>query len=199
MTRTYAAMALLLTVTTPAAHADDRALGEQLQADVRTLLEANYGTDPEPVLRLTHPAVIEELGGSDKARAAFRQAMGTVKRVGLKIDKFEFPAPPTFVEGERRRFAIIPTRLVVSVGDQHLDSRNFQVGVYDPIGKKWTYVEGSKFDAKLRSRYFSDFPKDYEFPATTRLDGSASGESGNPAPDSGKTGNGESDAVPVSK
>lgn len=194
MTRVYIAMAVLLTVASAAARADERALGEQLQADVRTLLEASYGSDPEPVLRLTHPAIIEELGGSDKARAAFRQAMSTVKRVGLKIEKFEFPAPPTFVEGERRRFAIIPTRLVVSAGDQHLDSRNFQVGVYDPIGKKWTYVEGSKFDAKLRSRYFKDFPADYEFPATTRLGESGASDSGKPTPENGKAESGKSDA-----
>jgi hypothetical protein len=195
----YTAMAVLLTVASAATHADDRALGERLQADVRTLLDASYGSDPEPVLRLTHPAIIEELGGSDKARAAFRQAMGTVKRVGLKIEKFEFPSPPTFVEGERRRFAIIPTRLVVSAGQQHLDSRNFQVGVYDPIEKKWTYVEGSKFDAKLRSRYFTDFPTDYEFPATTRLGESGAGDAGKPTPEKGTTGSGTSGETPVSK
>lgn len=154
----------------PALAEENRAeLVKLVQADVRTLLQANYKGEIEPAMRLTHPAIIEELGGTEKARATFIEAMGVLKRVGLSIDTFEFPEPPSFVEGERRTYAIIPTRLVVSAGDQKLDSRNFQVGVSDPIEKKWTYVEGSKFDERLRSRYFKDFPKDYEFPPVTRL------------------------------
>lgn len=168
--RTSAAVVVVLAAVATAWAEEDRAdLVRQVQADVRELLEANYKGNVEPALRLTHPALIEELGGSDKARATFVEAMGRLKTVNLKIESFEFPEPPKFVDGERRLYVIIPTRLVVSANDLQLDSRNFQVGVSDPLEKKWTYVEGSKFDARLRGRYFKDFPKDYEFPPVTRL------------------------------
>lgn len=165
----WAVTAMAVLSATVAIAEESADLVRQVQADVRELLEANYRGDVEPAMRLTHPAIIEQLGGTDKARKTFVEAMAVLKRVGLKIESFEFPAAPKFVDGERRTFAIIPTRLVVSANDQKLDSLNFQVGVSDPIDKKWTYVEGSKFDDTLRSQYFADFPRDYEFPPVTKL------------------------------
>jgi hypothetical protein len=142
----------------------------RVQADARRLLDATYAGDVETVMALTHPALIEQLGSREEARRTYSEAMARLKKIGLQIDKFEFPEPPRFVAGKGRTYAIIPIRLVVSAGEQTLDSRGFQVGVSDPIEKKWTYVEGAKFDAALRAKYFADFPKDFELPDTSRLE-----------------------------
>ena len=162
--------AVLAFVSATAAAADMSADANRVQADARRLLDATYAGDVETVMALTHSAVIEQLASREEARRTYAEAMAQLKRIGLKIEKFEFPAPPRFVEGKGRTYAIVPTRVVVSAGEQTLDRRGFQVGVSDPIEKKWTYVEGSKFDAALRAKYFADFPKDFEFPEITRLE-----------------------------
>lgn len=171
MTRWIANLTVALLVVGAAATAADTGNdASRVQADARRLLDATYTADIDTMMELTHAALIEQLGGRDKARETYTTALEQVKKVGLKIDKFEFPAPPAFVEGKGRTYAIVPTRIVVSAGAQTLDRRGFQVGVRDPIDGKWTYVEGAKFDAALRAKYFPDFPKDYEFPETSGVE-----------------------------
>ncbi len=161
--------AVVLAALTAGAVTDLPADPERVQADARRILDATYKGDVDTIMELTHPALIEQLGSREDARRKYGEAYATLKKIGLEIDSFEFPAPPVFVPGKGRTYAVIPTRIVVSAGEQRLDRLGFQVGISNPTEKKWTYVEGSKFDAKLRAKYFADFPKDYKFPETSPM------------------------------
>ena len=158
---------LAVLVVCSAAHGDSRE--KQVQTDVRRLLDATYAGKVDVVMALTHPVVIEALGGKVEARKTLGEAMARLAKVQLKIETFEYPEPPAFVEGSGRTYAVIPTRVVVSSGPQKIDSRNFQVGVQDAEAKGWTYVEGPKFEG-FRDEHFPDFPADYDYPETSRLD-----------------------------
>ncbi len=141
----------------------------QVQSDVRVLLNATYAGDVDTVLRLTNPVVLEALGGQAEARRTLTEAMQRLRKISLKIDRFEFPEPPRFVEGTGRTYAVVPTRLIVSAGPQTVDRRSFQVGVLVDGSKGWTYLEGPKF-AAFRAEHFADFPSDYEYPETTKVE-----------------------------
>ncbi len=141
---------------------------QQVQSDVRELLNATYDGEVDTVLRLSHPVVIDALGGKVEARKTLSEAMGRLKNYSLKIEVFEFPAEPQFVDGDQRSYAVVPTRLVVSAGDKKIDSQNFQVGVKQAGDDAWKYVEGPKFK-QYRSEHFSDFPADFDYPEISKL------------------------------
>ncbi len=158
----------IVTVAVAATSATSESRDAAVQADIRALFEATYGGDSDKVLRLTHPVVIESLGGRVAAKKTLSEAMKRLRLISLKINTVDFPEPARFVDGAVRSYAIVPTRVVASAGEQRVDSRSFQVGVRDAKGGKWAYIEGPKFQA-FRAKHFADFPGDFEFPETSRL------------------------------
>jgi len=138
---------------------------ERVQRDVRSLMEATYSRDVEGVLRLTHPRVLELMGGKDAARVATVAALTSISRLQLKIGKMTFPQPPIFFKGATRRYVFVPTLSVVSAtGGQMLESLNYQLGILEPGTSQWKYVEGSRVNQSNARQIFSDFPSDIEFP-----------------------------------
>lgn len=164
--RALVAVGMALAVAMPVLAADERET--QVQAGVRQLLNATYQGDVATVMRLTNPVVIEGLGGRSAAEETLKEAMQRLQKISLKIETFEFPEPPRFVDGKKRTYAVVPTRVVASSGERKVDSHSFQVGIRPEKGGDWTYVEGPKFES-LRAEHFADFPSDFEYPETTRL------------------------------
>jgi len=116
------------------------------------------------VLRYLHPAIIEELGGLEQARAELEP----LARQKKTVESFGFPRPPDFLQAGARRFAIVPTLMVLRAGDQRIESLNYQVGVLDPGASGWKYVDGSQISSANVRRLFPDFPADYQFPSFYR-------------------------------
>ncbi len=146
----------------------DPALARRVQSDIRQMMTASYASDPEAVLRYTHPAIIESMGGTTRAREEVGKALDKMKQIGLSVESFEFPAEPRFVRGKKRLFAVVPTKIVVKAGAQRAEVESFQVGIREDGGDAWTYVEGAKFAGGIRAKLFPDFPADYEFPPVSR-------------------------------
>lgn len=141
---------------------------EQVQKDVKELAEALHRGEFDTVLRYTHPAIINLHGGYIATEAVLKRGMQPIIAEGLALDSFTFPGPPDYVEGEERRFAIVPTLSVISFQGQRVESLMFQFGVLEPGAVRWTYLDGSHLKPKLVETLFPDFPADYEFPETYR-------------------------------
>ena len=146
----------------------DPVLAVRVQSDIRQMMTASYASDPEAVLRYTHPAIVESMGGTARAREEVGKALDKMKQIGLSVESFDFPAEPRFVRGNKRLFAVVPTKIVVRAGAQRAEVESFQVGIREDGGDAWTYVEGAKFAGGIRAKLFPDFPADYEFPPVSR-------------------------------
>ncbi len=155
-------------ITTPclAVSADEVRI-KRVQSDVDALAKATYAGDVETILRYTYPALIAVMGGRIATKEALEDAFQQVKRLNMQIEKFEYPTKPTFVDGENRQYAIIPTYTVVSAGGLRAESYNFQIGIRDAESDSWTYIEGSRFE-KLRQELFRDFPSVVALPEMSR-------------------------------
>jgi len=142
---------------------------EQVRRDVTALVEAGYRGDVEAMLRFTHPALVERLGGSDAARAAMAKVLREAERVDVELESFSLPGAPEFLDGRERRFAIVRTLSVIRGKDgQRLESLNFLLGVREPDAEAWSYVEGSMLDKEKVRVLFPDFPEGYTLPAFHR-------------------------------
>lgn len=148
--------------------ADEGTDAKRVQDDVKKISHALFGGDVDTVLRYTHPVIVKMIGGDDAARQGIQKAIGQFTELDMRIESFEFPMEPTFIENKGSRFAIVPTLLVVSANGQRVESSNFQLGVFDNITKHWHYVEGSRVNQKNLQTLFPDFPEDFEFPPVHR-------------------------------
>jgi hypothetical protein len=75
---------------------------------------------------------------------------------------------PTFTNNAAHYFAVVPTKLVLTVKGQRLESLNYQFGVRDVAQTNWTYIEGSRITAENVRTFFPDFPSGFEFPKVYR-------------------------------
>lgn len=137
---------------------------EPVQRDVLELSQAMYRGDLDTILRYSHPKAIEMLGGPTAARAALEKAIQPILDIGMTLQAFSFPQPPEYIQGEERRFTIVPTLSIIAAQGQRIESLNYQFGILEPGAKGWTYLEGSRINQQNVRGFFPDFPADYVFP-----------------------------------
>jgi hypothetical protein len=150
------------------ASAEPGAAGEadRVQADVRAAVAALYAGDVEVILKYTHPVIVQALGGAPAAREAIA---GVAARTDdTVLESIDFPLAPDFVQGQARRYAVVPVHVVLWQNSRRTHNMSFQFGVLDPSSGAWTYLEGSRLDSQALAQLFPDFPAGYEFPPVSR-------------------------------
>jgi hypothetical protein len=154
---------LLFAATAGVAQESDPA---RVQADVKALLQALYAGDVDSVLRYTPPTVVEMQGGVEPTRGAIEHAVSTLTSAGMRLESLSFPKPPEFIEGQGRRFVVVPTLSIVAANGQRVESLNFQLGVLDST--QWRYADGFRITDQNVQTLFPGFPAGYTFPPTHR-------------------------------
>lgn len=167
--RRAAALTLATVVALPALVRAEPSQTEQVHRDVTALVAAGYRGDVDAMLRFTHPALIERLGGPEAAREAMAKVLREADRADVELESFSLPGSPDFLDGRERRFAVVRTLSVIRGRDgQRLESLNFLLGVREPQAERWAWVEGSMLDARSVRVLFPDFPAGYAFPEIYR-------------------------------
>jgi hypothetical protein len=167
-----ALFALLLLAGVPRVHlgADaDAALVKQVQAEVSVLRQGVFRVlaekELETALRLTHRAIIEEVGGLDKARANATSPERKQAASLFKIEKVEFPEPPRFIAGTEHEFVIVPVAMTMTRADRKRNqSFNYYLGGRKKGEASWVYVDAAKLQRAKATAYFPDFPEGTELP-----------------------------------
>jgi hypothetical protein len=141
-----------------------RAPVHQVQRDVEAIARALYEQDVATLMRFTHPAIVQIMGGPEVAKRAVTAAAVQIARVGMKIEAFSFPSPPQFFEASGRRFVFVPTLTIIAAKAGRVESLNFQCGVLEPAARDWKYIEGSRLTHAMAESLFPGFPKERPFP-----------------------------------
>ena len=148
-------LALNLTVL-----AEDK--GSQVKNDIKALSQATYTNKPETILKYTMPKIIEMMGGEEKAKITLSTILNKMQYITL--DSLTFPKEPSFIEGTKYEYVIIPTLSIVSANGQRIESLNFQVGQRLKSTEKWYYIEGSRVNQNTIPIYLPELPKNQKLP-----------------------------------
>ena len=135
-----------------------------VQADVRRIINALYGNDLDTVLAHTHPKIIASMGGLTAARSAVQTSLAQIQSAQMSLESLSFPQEPSFLKVGLRDFVILPTKSVIVVKGQRMESLNFQFGIKEPGSTNWAYIEGSRINTQNLASLFPDFPAGYKFP-----------------------------------
>jgi hypothetical protein len=142
---------------------------KRVQAEVALLRQGVFRIlderELDAALKVTHPSIIEAVGGLEKARA---NATATARQQAaslFKIEKVEFLMPPRFFAGTEHEFVLVPVAMTMSRADR---TRNQSLTYYLGGRKKgdtdWVYVDAANLARGSAKEYFSDFPEGEEFP-----------------------------------
>jgi len=141
---------------------------QTVQHDVERIVRAIYSGDIDLVMHSTYPPVIGLMGGPDVARRTLEHIVAQVRKSGMTLESFSFPAPPDFFTAGGTRFVFVPTLSVVAVNGKRFESRNFQLGVLEAGATRWTYVEGSRLNPQNVNTLLPAFPSGRALPPIYR-------------------------------
>jgi hypothetical protein len=146
---------------------DPRAL-ENLKSQADDVRRAVLAADHQRMADLTHPRVVEMMGG----RAKFVQRLGEIEAElsgdGLRFMDFVFAAPPELVETAGEVYAILPYTLEMTGPDGARGTTpTYLIGVSGDHGTHWTFLDGNGVagDRTKLKTILPDFPDRLPVPA----------------------------------
>src|SRR5262245_27261675 len=109
MTRfTFSAVVLVAACVWPA-RADDDELKKTAKGAVEKMQAATVKGDYETLIDLTHPKVVEKMGGRDKAVATTKKIMKDLADEGFVIKSMAAGQPSAPVRAGRDTYILVPT------------------------------------------------------------------------------------------
>lgn len=116
------------------------------------------------VVRLTHPTVVDGLGGPDKMIALLANGYAELKSNGLSFVSCKVERPHKASGSGSRLYAIVPEEIKINGPNGTLTKRSFVVAVGETNSESWTFVDGMNLNSQTVQVVFPDFPKDLQIP-----------------------------------
>jgi hypothetical protein len=138
---------------------------QQIQSDVKRLLNALYAGDTDSILKATPPEVITLMGGEAKTRQMLKDAVQGMQASGAKLESVTFPENPTFLKTDLHQFAVVPTKNIIIFNGSRFESLHFQIGIKNTGAINWTFIDGEQ--ASNVNKILPDFPANFQFPPTS--------------------------------
>jgi hypothetical protein len=143
---------------------------QTVQADIFHIQKAIDTGNADALIAYTYPKIIEGMGGVSYAKSLMLNEFAKFKALGMTNESFVFPEEPTFLKSGRHYFAIVPTKKIIIIKGERIESFDFQLGIWPMENPKWTYIQGSQISKNLiiLNSWLPDFPTNYQFPSISR-------------------------------
>jgi hypothetical protein len=145
------------------AQADDAELKKTVKGLVEKMQKAILKDDFETVIEMSHPKVVDNLGGKEKAINTTKTVMKQLKDKGVVINSMSTGEPTNPVRGDKEVYIVVPTKLEMTAPQGKVSGTGFILGISTDDGKTWKFVDGAPGPAEIR-KLFPDIPKKLELP-----------------------------------
>jgi hypothetical protein len=158
-------LCLALTLIAPTARAADATLEtirQQAQACADAMLKGEFAR----FVDLTHPKLVELMGGRDKMIESLKKGTAQMKAQHTTIVAFNVAAPAGVIQnGKDGQLAIVPTNFELKAGKTKITQAGYLLGCSTDAGKTWTFIDGAGVtDAASLKPILGDVPKDLKLP-----------------------------------
>ncbi len=128
--------------------------------------DATVQGDYQALADLTHPKILELMGGRDKMIELLTGQMAKFKEEGFLMESLTISGPGGIEKQEANLYAVVPTTLKMTIPGGTLTSNSYLIGVSADDGKTWTYIDGSPGAETIRG-IFPELPQSLELPEKT--------------------------------
>jgi hypothetical protein len=132
-------------------------------AVLKPVADAAMRGDFSAGIQVMYEPLAQELGGKQRLIASAATLKGQLEAQNLRIVRQEFVPPFRFVQGEKRRYVIVPTLTEMQSPTNLMRARSFQLGIEVEPGT-WQFVDGAQVTRPLLAKYFPDFPASEKLP-----------------------------------
>lgn len=143
MVKKFVAIAIVFISTTACLAADNAAIKKEAKARVEQLNKAVVQNDFEKIADLTHPKVVELLGGRKAMLEMMQKGSKEMASQGVKFESVAVAEPSEPVAGGAELFLTVPFTLKLKVPNGKLTQHAFVVGISADHGKSWHFVDGT--------------------------------------------------------
>lgn len=140
---------------------------EIVQADASALIEATKSEDIDGILALTHPQVIEFLGGKADAHNTMQQLFKELRSLQMSYDTFEQKGKPTFYRTDRHDIAIQKMYSICTTPEVSFEQNSALIAMREIGGAKWKYMDYNTETEKAVYKILTELPKKLELPKPT--------------------------------
>ena len=158
----FAIAACLLALPCLASENEDAVL-----AILKPVADAALRGDFSAGIQVMYDPLAQELGGKPRLIASVGTLKSQLEAQNLRIVKQEFVKPFRFIQGQKRRYVIVPTLTEMQGSNTLMRAYSFQLGVEISPGT-WQFVDGLQVNRTLINKYFSDFPATEKLPESRR-------------------------------
>lgn len=138
-----------------------------MKAEVKALAEkiatATKKNDIATIIDMTHPKLVEKLGGRDQAIATTTTIMKEMTEGGLVIESVAVGEPEEPVRAGAELYLLVPTKMSATMQGKTVKGNSALLGVSTDDGKTWKFIDCSPGSAEIR-REFPNIPKSITIP-----------------------------------
>ena len=116
------------------------------------------------VLDLTYPAIVDLMGGREKALATVAEQMNEIKEHGITLSSFVVDDSSEIKAGGAELFAAIPTTMEMKAPQMKITAKSFLLAISRDQGKTWSYADGTNLTPELMKTLFPKFPAELKLP-----------------------------------
>lgn len=131
---------------------DHQRIKLQAQELVDSMIKGNH----ERAAELTHPKLVEMMGGREKYIETLKEMLTEVELDQSELPPMTVGEPRDVVEINSQHYAIVPTTLRMKVPEGTLVGDGFMIGASSDGGQNWTFVDsgGKQVDRDLLRQFF---------------------------------------------
>jgi hypothetical protein len=136
-----------------------RTLVSQAEAVRRAMLD----DDHPKMVDLTHPKLVEGVGGREKMIRMLETAARNLNSKGLKRS-VTMEKPSELAAAGDEWFGIVPFELELAGPERRESAKSFLVAVSGDGGKSWKFIDAGRMDRARLKRLLPNFPTDLHLP-----------------------------------
>ena len=125
----------------------------RLKKQAQELADAFVAGNFERMADLTHPALVEMIGGKDKMVEGLKQEMGGAGAEGFRVLPMPVGEPKRVVKSGDYLLAGVPVTMRVKMADGVFAQRISYLGVSRDGGQTWTFVSGGTDKRMLKGLF----------------------------------------------
>ena len=99
---------------------------------------------------MTHPKVVEVMGGKEKMVAALTKELKVMKDAGMEFKSAKVLDPSNLVRVEKEIFVVVPLTLELTSPKRKVTTKGALVGLSRDEGKTWVFVDATPGRDKLK-------------------------------------------------
>lgn len=119
--------------------------------------------DYDRIVELTHPKLVELMGGRKKMITTMESGTKDMKAKGVEIRKVTVDKPGEIVKKRDESFVVVPFLIELKAPGGKLFQKSYVIGVSNDRGKSWKFINGS-IERKKIETVVPSLPEELKLP-----------------------------------